>query len=284
TLRKIGKWIKKNPDKAVAIAGAIGKRQTPSEDAVMEALVVACGDFPPDATPTDAVTQAFMEADVNEDGKLSEEEAAEFAKMLGLMDIKDNYHKNSELWVPKTRFGCDSEVTRRAVRGPQDAQLDVRQTTSHDAQLDVRQTTSHDAQLDVRQTTSHDAQLDVRQTTSHDAQLDVRQTTETGQCAVDGNGDPSDEEQVEFANMLGKTRRCSCTIINNNYGKRDGKPDSAKPDGDVLIGALSQACPDLDFAPDTQVSQLVQDAFQDVDANKDGQLNANEVAEFATMI
>ncbi|KAK7477298.1 hypothetical protein BaRGS_00031486, partial [Batillaria attramentaria] len=60
--------------------------------------------------------------------------------------------------------------------------------------------------------------------------------------------------------------------------------DSAKPDNDVLIGALSQACPDLDFAPDTQVSQLVQDAFQDVDANKDGQLNANEVAEFATMI
>nr|KAG5692387.1 hypothetical protein BaRGS_000671 [Batillaria attramentaria] len=108
----------------------------------MEALAVACGDFPPDATPTDAVTQAFMEADVNEDGKLSEEEAAEFAKML----------------------------------------------------------------------------------------------------------------------------------------------DSAKPDGDVLIGALSQACPDLDFAPDTQVSQLVQDAFQDVDANKDGQLNADEVAEFATMI
>ncbi|KAK7473535.1 hypothetical protein BaRGS_00035196 [Batillaria attramentaria] len=67
-------------------------------------------------------------------------------------------------------------------------------------------------------------------------------------------------------------------------GKRDGKPDSAKPDNDVLIGALSQACPDIDLAPDAQVSQLVEDAFQNVNANKDGQLNANEVAEFATMI
>nr|KAG5692385.1 hypothetical protein BaRGS_000669 [Batillaria attramentaria] len=83
TLRKIGKWIKKNPDKAVAIAGAIGKRQTPSEDAVKEALAEACEDFPEDATPTDLVVQAFMEADVNGDGQLSEEEAAEFAKMLG---------------------------------------------------------------------------------------------------------------------------------------------------------------------------------------------------------
>ncbi|KAK7473539.1 hypothetical protein BaRGS_00035200 [Batillaria attramentaria] len=83
----------------------------------------------------------------------------------------------------------------------------------------------------------------------------------------------------------------SCHLASCNYGrfkvskrKRDGKPDSAKPDNDVLIGALSQACPDIDLAPDAQVSQLVEDAFQNVNANKDGELNANEVAEFATMI
>ncbi|KAK7477295.1 hypothetical protein BaRGS_00031483 [Batillaria attramentaria] len=65
TLKKVGKWIKENPDKAVAIAGAIGKRQTPSEDAVKEALAEA----------------------LNGDGQLSEEEAAEFAKMLEVVEF-----------------------------------------------------------------------------------------------------------------------------------------------------------------------------------------------------
>nr|KAG5689481.1 hypothetical protein BaRGS_021028 [Batillaria attramentaria] len=181
TLRKIGKWIKKNPKAALAIAGAIGKRQTPSEDAVKEALAEACEDFPEDAAPTDLVVQAFMEADVNGDGQLSEEEAAEFAKMLAALILQ-----------------LDAILARRTLRkvgkwvkkNPQAPVAIGKATLS----LGKRQTPSDDAVMEALAEACGDFPEDAAPT---DAVTEAFMEAD-----VNGDGQLSEEEAAEFAKML----------------------------------------------------------------------------------
>ncbi|KAK7473537.1 hypothetical protein BaRGS_00035198, partial [Batillaria attramentaria] len=57
----------------------------------------------------------------------------------------------------------------------------------------------------------------------------------------------------------------------------DGRPV------DSVTKALKEVCP-KGMKPEMDVTNLMQDAFNEADENKDGLLNANEVEEFAGLI
>ncbi|KAK7477327.1 hypothetical protein BaRGS_00031515, partial [Batillaria attramentaria] len=53
---------------------------------------------------------------------------------------------------------------------------------------------------------------------------------------------------------------------------------------EALLAALTEACPDFDVGADAPLSVVVEDAFRQVDANNDGELQGDEVARFNNLI